>query len=300
MKKNWDIITVLACLALCTLIGAFTLALPKKSFSAEENRALARQPVISARTFLQGKYFKDAAAFFSDHIALRCGFVRGRSVAELCLGRQESGGVLFYPDGALAQRGFDASEKLLRQNLDAISKIDRDIISVFVPRAIDVLGLPSGAGESEAAQYFVRMAYSFSGIGGNLLSELGSANLSRRVYYATDHHLTAYGAYVSYCFLGDVLGYMPLECDAFEIQTVSRDFLGTSYSASGLVSFMRDEVELWRHEGDGELSLTCDGREMPLYDLSFLEGNRVAPSQNTQGTHGIQRCRQRRKNSGRK
>ena len=60
MKKNWDIITVLVCLALCTLIGAFTLALPKKSFSAEENRALARQPVISARTFLQGKYFKES------------------------------------------------------------------------------------------------------------------------------------------------------------------------------------------------------------------------------------------------
>ena len=270
MKKNWDIITVLACLALCTLIGAFTLALPKKSFSAEENRALARQPVISARTFLQGKYFKDAAAFFSDHIALRHGFVRGRSVAELCLGRQEVGGVLFYADGALAQRGLDASEKLLLQNLDAIAALGGKAACAIVPRAIDVRGLPCGDLGSEAAEYFAHLAYTSVG-GGELLSELRRADTDEKVYYATDHHLTTYGAYAAYAFLGDELGYAPLARDTFEVQTVTRDFRGTSYSAAGLLSFKCDSIELWRYGGDERLRITCEGREMPLYDFSFLD-----------------------------
>lgn len=271
MKKIWDTVTVVACLAACVLIGALTLALPKKSFSDEENRPLLGEPIFSVQSLMSGKYLRQVADFFSDHIVLRSGFVRGRSVAELSLGRQEVGGVLFYADGSLAQRGFDASEKLLRQNLSAIESLADKATCVIVPRAVDVLGLPCGAVTSEAAEYFCDLAYFRFDLGRGLLSELKRVNLHRRVYYATDHHLTTYGAYVAYSFLSDSLGYTPLGREKFEIQTVTEDFLGTSYSAAGLVSFAKDSIELWRYEGDGELAVTCEGREMPLYDFSFLD-----------------------------
>ena len=270
MKKIWDLLTVAACFAACVLIGIFTLALPKKTFSAEENRALSISPILSVQSLMSGKYFRQVADFFSDHIVLRSGFVRGRSVAELSLGRQESGGVLLYADGALAQRGLDASEGLLRQNLDAVARLGDKATCVLVPRAVDVLGLPQGAA-SEAAEYFCNLAYSRFDLGGELLSELKRANLYRRVYYATDHHLTTYGASVAYSFLGEVLGYAPHESEEFEVQTVTSDFLGTSYSAAGLVSRVSDSVELWRYDGDAELAVVCGGKDLPLYDFSVLD-----------------------------
>jgi hypothetical protein len=76
---------------------------------------------------------------------------------------------------------------------------------------------------------------------------------------------------VAYAFLGDELGYAPLAREAFDVQTVTRDFRGTSYSAAGLLSFKCDSIELWRYDGDERLRITCEGREMPLYDFSFLD-----------------------------
>ena len=286
MKKIWDFITVSVCLTVCILIGALTFVLPKNTFSAEENRALSGVPILSTQSLVSGKYFRQVANFFSDHIILRSGFVRGRTVAELCIGRQESCGVLFYGDGSLVQRGLDASEKMFIQNLDAIAKIENKVKCIVVPRAIDALGLADGVGTSESAEYFVESAYLRFDLGGKLLSELRRANSDQRVYYATDHHLTTYGAYVSYSFLGDVLGYTPLERDAFEVQAVSRDFLGTSYSAAGLLSFMRDSVELWRYDGDGELVLMREGGEIPLYDFSFL-GEKDKYRVFLGGNHGV-------------
>ena len=286
MKKIWDFITVSVCLTVCILIGGLTLILPKKSFSAQENRALSVAPILSAQSLVSGKYFRQAANFFSDHIIFRSGFVRGRTVAELCIGRQEVGGVLFYGDGSLVQRGLDASEKLLIQNLDAIAKIEEQVKCVVVPRAIDAVGLTEAAGTSEAAEYFCDLAYSHFDLGGKLLSELRRANLDRRVYYATDHHLTSYGAYVAYSFLGEILGYVPHDSKEFEIQTVTSDFLGTSYSAAGLLSFMRDSVELWRYYDDDELVLTRESGEIPLYDFSFL-GEKDKYRVFLGGNHGI-------------
>lgn len=268
MSKTGDIITVFGCFALCIIVGIFTLVLPYQDFSDEENRALADAPIFSIDSLMSGKYLSRFSEFFSDHIVMRNAFVRGRTVSELAMGRQEVGGVLFYSGGALAQRGFDASESLLRQNLLAINGIEENAACIIVPRAIDILGLPMGEGESEAAVSIREAAYSMCGDGERLweaLSEVGG----ERVYYATDHHLTTYGAYLCYDFLGERLGYEPMARERFEVQTVSQDFRGTSYSAAGLISLVSDRVELWRYEGDDEIKVMRDGEEIPLYDLSF-------------------------------
>ncbi len=293
MKKTFDIITLGVCFAICLLIGALTLLLPAKSFSEEENRSLAGSPVFSARSLMSGKYFQDATSFFSDHVAFRGAWVRGRTAAELCVGRQESGGVLFYPDGALAQRGLGASKKLLSQNLGAIDGLPDDAVCVLVPRAIDVLGLPRGAGESEAASAIRDAAYSSQGLGGLLWERFYADGSGERIYYATDHHLTTYGAYLSYVFLGERLGYKPYEREYFEEETVTRDFFGTAYSAAGLLCAEADTVEIWRYEGEELVRVTREdgsGEILPLYDMSFVEQKdkyRVFLG----GNHGVLRVR---------
>ena len=269
MSKTGDIITVFGCFALCMIVGIFTFVLPHQDFSDEENRALADAPILSVDSIMSGKYFSRFSAFFSDHIVMRNAFVRGRTVSELAMGRQEVGGVLFYSDGALVQRGFDASESLLRQNLLAIKSVIAGGTYVIVPRAIDLFGLPMGAGSSEAAVSIREVAYSLCG-DGELLFWTLSEKCDERIYYATDHHLTTYGAYLCYEFLGEWLGYEPMARERFEVQTASQDFRGTSYSAAGLISLVSDRVELWRYEGDDEIKVMREGEEIPLYDLSFV------------------------------
>lgn len=268
MSKTGDIITVFGCLALCMIVGIFTLVLPHKDFSNEENRALADAPIFSIDSLMSGKYFSRFSEFFSDHIVMRSGFIRGRTVSELAIGRQEVGGVLFYSGGALAQRGFDASESLLRQNLLAINGIEENATCIIVPRAIDILGLPMKAGGSEAAESIREVAYSMCGDGELLFGTL-SEKRDERIYYATDHHLTTYGAYLCYEFLSERLGYDPMAKEHFEVQVVSQDFCGTSYSAAGLISLAADTVELWRYEGDDRIKVMRGGEEIPLYDFSF-------------------------------
>ena len=66
MKKIWDTVTIVACLVTCVLIGALTLALPKKSFSDEENRPLSGEPIFSVQSLMSGKYLRQVADFFRN------------------------------------------------------------------------------------------------------------------------------------------------------------------------------------------------------------------------------------------
>lgn len=264
-------------LAICALIAAAlcigTLILPAREFSEAENRALAGKPAISARAILSGEYFEGLSSFFADGIMLREGFIRARAITELALGRQESGGVVLYADGEMSSRCLSASREQLLCNLAAIEGLSRRPTCVLVPRAIDVRGLSADA-ESEAAASIRREAYSAFAEGERLYCRLLECERGgEQTYYATDHHLTTYGAYVAYRVLGDALGYEPLPEESFLRAAVTEEFYGTAYSAAGLIAPRSDVIELWRYECDGQVRVTSEsGEELPLYDGSRLVG----------------------------
>ena len=75
------------------------------------------------------------------------------------------------------------------------------------------------------------------------------------MWYNTDHHWTTHGAFLAYTSLAGALGVPPYPLSDFDRVTVSEEFLGTSFSKSGLYSSACDSVTLYRYEGDTELSV---------------------------------------------
>ena len=78
------------------------------------------------------------------------------------------------------------------------------------------------------------------------------------VYYNTDHHRTTYGAYQLYLEACKKLNVLPYPESYFNKQTVCTDFYGTDFSKSRLPRFTvkSDSIELWRYDGDENVTLT--------------------------------------------
>ena len=106
------------------------------------------------------------------------------------------------------------------------------------------------------------------------LFKSGSQDLS--LYYKTDHHRNAKGAYLLYLNACEKLGVVPFEENYFTKQTVSTDFFGTAFSRSCLPAFLvkPDTITLYRYLGDDSVKITVhdSGRSfLGFYDFSKLD-----------------------------
>ena len=64
------------------------------------------------------------------------------------------------------------------------------------------------------------------------------------IYYRTDHHWTAQGAYYGYEIWAESMGIEPWKREMFTEETVSEDFLGTVYSKVNVPS-QPDSIQLF-------------------------------------------------------
>jgi hypothetical protein len=75
--------------------------------------------------------------------------------------------------------------------------------------------------------------------------------------------------------------------DAFDRQTVSRDFYGTNWSAGGMKFVSPDTVELWYLGNESEFTVEADGFALEgLYTLRHLD-NKDKYSVFLDGTHDV-------------
>lgn len=259
MKKRYekiaDVVLLYLCAALLLVGGIGVYALPREDFSEEENRVLSDFPRVDAHALADGSFFMRLSAFYSDRIPLRKTMIRAKALCELAGGKRQNNGVLFLDGGRLVDRCEYESLDTLKANLDIMSKSfgREDTVYALVPRSVDVC---VGGEESRRV---TELVYSYGLCDDTLFEELGaSADNGERVYYKTDHHLDSDGAYLLYANIVRSLGDTPYEKDEFEIRTVSREFLGSTYSKAGLLEVSRDEVTLYRYDGDENISVRCE------------------------------------------
>ncbi len=92
----------------------------------------------------------------------------------------------------------------------------------------------------------------------------------RPLYYRTDHHWTASGAYTAYQAWASASGLTSLEPSGFSVETVSEDFLGTIHSKLN-VPVKPDSIELYRPIQEPEWSVFYDGSQEPVHSLYSME-----------------------------
>ena len=94
------------------------------------------------------------------------------------------------------------------------------------------------------------------------------------IYYRTDHHWTAQGAYYGYEIWAESMGIEPWKREMFTEETVSEDFLGTVYSKVNVPS-RPDSIQLFLPGVEVKYQVSYDGLPKvydSLYNLKALEG----------------------------
>ena len=282
MKKNITNIIFLVLLAGIMAFFSFSyIFVPANNFSEDENRVLQTSPKFSFEKLIDGTYTRQLHDYFSDQINLRGKMVELKSIIELAMGKNENNNVLLGKDGYLIEthQYTDDNYSYLKRNLTKIEKMmqslaqnDVTVNSALIPRKVDILNAQFPPYYSDVRNEKIWELVNDNHISFNQSFELLQKS-GTQIFYKTDHHWTAEGAYYAYRNLADILGYAPHSLNEFNLQVLSNDFVGTTYSKSGFFFVDSETIKAPSLEnGKYKVTIVDTNTEFDsLYDLSYLE-----------------------------
>lgn len=224
-------------------VGAFTIFSKDILFSADENRYLAGKPDISIERILSKDFQSNMEKFLSDQIPFRNQLMVSATVI------RKSTGIKNINDAYIGKNGFyfekitdnDIHKKRFKKNLKFIKSFIQDYENIefrvmLVPGAGNIL-----------SQYLPKAArvYNYDRLAEEVKNTFGSEKVielekslkdgakeyhmfaNTEMYYKTDHHWTAFGAYIGY------KQFSKSHCRKaknFTIQKLTDNFYGTLYS----------------------------------------------------------------------
>lgn len=275
--KRKPIIFVVLFFVILALFAGLTFGLPAKEFSANENRYLAQLPKLTVDTLLSGEFQSQLDTFLSDQIPLREFWIETNTNFKKWLGKTEINGVYFGSDGYYFQQfteeSYSASRKdavfALLERFAGKQTVSVTVMPVPTPGAVLADKLPANAPMYDAdamwetlknavpSAQFVDLRQAF-------------AEAKEQLYYKTDHHWTAYGAYEAYVNYCASTGLTAKPLEYFELEKVSDSFYGTIYSKT-LDSAAKPD-EMYAPKNLPQVNVVFDGNETgnSVYDESFL------------------------------
>lgn len=232
-SKISNIIRVISFALILITVPVIFLCTPKKSVSEDENRVLANLPKLNFDSYVSRDFMNSASDYISDHFPLRTDLISLKNNAEKIVLKNEINGVLNI-DGQLVQIFRNPDSRIMQNNCSSIEKYAKkhDTVFALAPTVQNYIAdsLPFYAYQTDESEY-IKKCYSItkSAMTVDLSKALGRTS-GEYLYYRTDHHWTANGAYNAYSALGYELGYAPHDKTEYEITTMSDSFLGTLYS----------------------------------------------------------------------
>ena len=232
-----------------TIAGFFV---PVKARSESENRALAQKPKFSLASLFakedKEKFTTKYEAYLTDQFIGRDTWISVKTRTELLLGKTDINGVYFAEDDYLITR-TDASSIDAEQEEKNIARLDAfikkysellgdtNVYAMLVPTAADILAdkLPPFTSEYDQEALLNHIA---AMLGDNFIDtrEELMQHKDEYLYYKTDHHWTALGAYYAYRAWAQAQKIPVREQEDYKISTGSEEFYGTL-----LYCFMRME-----------------------------------------------------------
>ena len=288
MKKVYKCLPAIIFVGFIVTMLVLFLVLPKKEYSSSEKRYLEQAPAFSFSSLLSGQFGEDFEKFLSDQTAGRNFWVGVSAYYQYCIGNNGADGIYKCSDDYLVNDPDDMSG--LMRNVGFIEEF-----AANCPVETTVLVAPSTGFVCEDILPKNHMEYrddkefpqikealssaTFVDVRDLFKSEYAAGN---QMYYKTDHHWTAYGAYTAYRELGKTLGYTPHEQGDYKV-TEFTGFYGTTYSSSGFWLTPPDTVEVWDNPTNDSTIITTitDGGETTeqndMFYLSHLEDDDKYP-----------------------
>lgn len=280
MKDKHGLLLVLI---FTVFIGAFfllNLILPDRNFSDQENRTLQQAPDFSFASLFDGSYTQTYEKYAADQFAFRDFWIPVKARAELLSGKRENNGVYYGSDETLlnqftAPKTADLDTKL--SAIDTLAKnVDVPVRFALIPGSTEIWSgkLPADA-PADSQKALIDYCYGKTSVDCVDFYSALSAHSGDYIYYRTDHHWTSLGAYYGYCALMDGLGLPCRDLSEYHRQTVSTDFYGTTYSASGFSWIRPDSIETYVDGDAAEVESYARGpsnapTESGLYVQTFL------------------------------
>nr|WP_316614173.1 DHHW family protein [uncultured Ruminococcus sp.] len=278
MKKAYKFVP--ATLFLIFIVGMMVLffVLPKKEYSSSEKRYLEQAPSFSFQSLLSGKFGDDFEKFLSDQTPGRNIWVGLSAYYNYAIGNNGSTGIYLGKNGYLVNDPENMSE--LSRNIGYINEF-----AAKCPVDTTVLIAPSTGYVCDDILPDIHKQYRDDEHFENMKAQLDSARFidvreafkkeyadGNQLYYKTDHHWTAYGAYTAYRELSSALGYTPHVKEDYTV-TAYPGFYGTTYSSSGFWLTKPDTVEVWDNpENDSTVvtTITDNGNVTEQKDMFYL------------------------------
>ncbi len=255
-----------------TIAGFFS---PVREHSESENRALAQKPKFTLTSLFakneKEKFTRKYEDYLTDQFIGRDSWIGLKTRTERLIGKKDINGVYFADDGYLITRtdadtvDGEHAEKNIGRLAAFVQKYTEQlgegrVHAMLVPTAADILKdkLPAYTSEYDQAALLDRV----SGLLGDsfipvrdILLEHGDEYL----FYRTDHHWTALGAYYAYRAWAQALGMSPRGQEDYSVSTGSDGFYGTLYSKVNL-PMRADTVTLYDDQKAYRVEYDMDGK----------------------------------------
>ena len=237
--KN-KIFTIIFALILA-LISIGTILLPKKDFSDNENRVLATFPEFSWASLKDGTFTSGISDYFTDHMIFRDGWVTIKTSVEKLVGKHESGGIQVLKNGMLTQSFTQVDLEGALEKISCFSEFETllkeksgiDAVTIVSPTATQIYEdlTYADCNNANTEEFFTRANAEIKGFID--LNEVLTEHRDEELFYRTDHHWTYLGAYYAYVEYCKVAGFDALTLEELDIETVTDEFFGTTYSRYG-------------------------------------------------------------------
>lgn len=275
--KRKPVIFVAFFFVVLALFAGLTFGLPAREFSDNENRYLAKMPKLTVDALLSGEFQSQLGEFLSDQIPLREFWIETNTNIKKWLGKTEINGVYFGSNGYYFQQFTDSSYSSSRK--DAVfALLERfagkqsasvTVMPVPTPGAVLADKLPQNAPMYNADAMWQDLK---TAVPSAKFVDLRAAFAAAKeqLYYKTDHHWTAYGAYEAYVQYCACAGLTAKPLEHFGLEQMSDSFFGTIYSKT-LDSAAKPDA-IYAPQNLPEISIRFDGEKTgsSVYDEAFL------------------------------
>lgn len=262
------------------VLAAWLLLAPKKEFSENENRYLAKLQPVTAKAVISGEYMDNLSDFAADHFPMRDLFMGLKCDAEMASGRRKINDIYIGKDDYLIEsyavpQNTQRITDTLAGFYDKIRGTGVDVRLMLVPTAVTIYEdkLPDLAPPSEQMET-AKILYEGTGIPSVDCNEALFAGAKEGdLYYRTDHHWTTLGAYFGYTAYCEEKGLTPVPLGSLEAETVTEEFAGTLYSKVNDYRHKKDAITVYTNPED-DLTVTYEDTGVvseSLYNFDYLE-----------------------------
>lgn len=281
LKRKQYVISAILFLLMIIIIPVVLLISKKKPFSDIENRKLQGAPSFSFSDWFDRKFMTNSESFIADQFPGRTGWISLKIKTELMTGKSELNGIYITKDRLIEhikEPDFTKADVSVSAINDFAGKINVPVYVVVAPTSGGIYADTLGKNVPQYSEKKI-INHIYSGLDQQVSAidvfDLLYATRDDYIYYRTDHHWTSLGAYYTYNYVIQKLGFTPIAYSKYNIEHASSDFLGTYYSKTLYSPVQADTIDIYTYnESDAVSSCVVNtGSEEKTYDDIYFREN---------------------------